>query len=770
MKSLRTYFIRLLTVAFSSILIPIGATAQSQISIKTRYMSLAYSEGGTFSMVIPSDNGQQPKRIQGIGLFLDGHLQKGFRLATKNGEQILVNNHVTVSLDATGNRSIAIDWSANDHQKHKFDVRINVEGNDNFFGGGERFNSIKQLGYILPVQNDDRPSDKGVGTYASIPFLMSTQGYGIWVESYATGSFDIAATDHQYLDLKYPEKKLRVVFMAGPDMKDILNEFTRLTSRPKVPPVWSFGLWKSRDVFQNRDSVLVDVHKLRRFDIPASVIVFDSPWETGYNNFEINRQQFTHPEQLFHIIKENGFYSALWFTPMINSKDIQDMKGITPVSSNYEEATQKGYLVHDSAGNVVPVTWWKGTGGLVDLTNPKAKKWWIDQLSKTQKLDGVRAFKLDDGEGVFVPSAKYYDGTPAWRMKNRYPTLYHQTIQTYIDSVLGGNGVLLNRSGFTGIQRFPFLWAGDNRSTFSFKNGFPTVILAGQNAGLSGIPFWGSDISGYINDGKRPTKEVFIRWTQFGAFSPFMQVHMTSNLGPWDFDHQTLNIFRTYAKLHTDLLPYILDAAREAHETGMPVIRAMALAFQDDSKAADYPYQYMFGPDFLVAPMYRGGTSRVVYLPGGTWFDYWNGKSYTGPKTIDVKAPLSQIPLFVRAGAIIPMLPENIQTLVPRNREMKKDIVSISDVKTRILQIWPGDSGSVSTTGYLSASFHKMNNEIQLTITDDSHIPVTLEIMHRHVTARTPGLTVRFDSRNDQSVIKLPAFKGSKTLILQIKD
>ena len=768
MKLSRSFTAPFLVSGFIILFLPTYLSAQSAINDKTRFLNITCSEDGSFSIIIQSQNNEKPTNIHGIGLFMDGHLQKDLTVANRDNQKILTNKKVTVFLEATGNRSIAVNWSANDQRKHTFDVRVEVPENANFYGGGERFDDVNQLGHILPVTNDDHPNAKGVGTYASIPFLMTNQGFGVWVDSFAAGAFDIAATNHKLLDLKYPEKELRVVFMAGHNMKDILNEFTRLTGRPKVPPAWSFGLWKSRDVFQNRDSVLVDVHKLRQLNIPASVIVFDSPWETGYNNFEINSEQFANPIDLFRTIKENGFYSALWFTPLINSKSNQDMKGVTVVSSNYDEAAQKGYLVHDSSGKVVPVKWWKGTGGLVDLTNPQAKKWWLRQLAKTQKLDGVRAYKLDDGEGIYVPSAKYYDGTPAWRMKNRYPNLYHDAVQSYIDSLFDGDGVLLNRSSFTGTQRYPFLWAGDNRSDFSFNNGLPSVILAGENAGLSGIPLWGSDISGYINNGKRPTKDVFIRWTQFGALSPFMQVHMTSNLGPWDFDNQTLDIFRTYARLHTDLLPYMLDAAQVAHDTGMPIIRAMALAFQGDREASRYPFQYLFGPDLLIAPMYRGGTTRTVYLPEGTWIDYWTGKSVIGPKTIEVKAPLPQIPLFVKTGAIIPMLPNDIQTLVPRNPEMKKDVVSISDEPKRILEIWPGNSGSLMTTMGISAFFHLTSKEIQLSITNKENIPLDLKVMYQQVTTTFPDLSLQYDSKSKVSTIEIPGFSGTKQISLNI--
>ncbi|OWY69657.1 hypothetical protein B7486_20120 [cyanobacterium TDX16] len=655
----------------------------------------------------------------------DGKPQGGFQ--PQQAESLTLQNDVLrIKLEPLNRNSVAITWTALDGKPHDFVIPI--KDNSDYYGCGERFGSLNHKGLILPMVSIDRPEAKGSVTYKPVPFYMSTRGYGLFVESFEPGSFDFNATDRDHVLLKYRASRLRIVFIDGPDFASILDDYTDLSGRPRVPPAWSFAPWKSRNVHNNREEVLADAELTRKHDLPGSVIVIDSPWETGYNDFTLNEKQFREPEAMFGRLRELGFHTCLWLTPFINSENLIDMEGIDKgPSKNFAEASERGYLVKRPDGKPMIVNWWKGDGGLVDFTNPEAVKWWHDQIDIAREWR-FAALKCDDGEGNFVQDAVFHDGSTASEMKNRYATLYLDAAQKYIDERLSGDGVLFARCGFSGTQRFPFCWAGDNEASFSFENGLPTVILAGQNAALSGIPFWGHDIAGYTGE---QSKELFIRWTQFGALSPCMQVHMTSNLGPWDFGEEALAIYRKFAKLHTSLFPYIYDAAHEASRTGMPIIRPMILAFQNDPAAASHRYQYMFGPDLLVAPMYQPGTHRAVYLPkrpdNGEWLNYWSGKNFTGGQTIEADVPLDLMPLFVRAGAIIPMLPEEIDTLIPRHAAMSKDVIAID--YRRVLQVWPGPDGSITTSGGITAGTTRAEGKVLLQLT--SKDPRTVEVRRR---------------------------------------
>ncbi len=735
----------------------LSAAAQEH-EAATDHLALRYApETGVLTLRVPDEGGALTTVSEAPALYLDGALQKSFA-ATPDG---LENEAVRVSFEVLDPRAVAVTWAARDSARHDFALHLLSDDETAYYGTGERFNALNQRGYILPVVTDDRYGNKGVGSYKPIPFFMSTQGFGVWIDSFAPGTFDLSGSERFLTKLRFPETKLRVVFMAGPDFPDILETFTGLTGRTRVPPPWAFALWKSRDVHHNQDSVLVDLEKLRRHAIPASVLVLDSPWETGYNNFVINREQFPDPEAMFARMEKLGFHLCLWLAPFVNNENVQDMTGVAEESSNYAEAAESDYLVTDLDGGVALSEWWKGTGGLVDFTNPEAVAWWHDQLAQTKAFGNgvVRAFKADDGEGNFVPGAVFHDGTPAIEMKNRYAALYDSVMQAYVDEHLGGEGVLLTRSGYTGTQQYPFDWAGDNRGNFSYEDGLPSVILTGQNAAFSGIALWGADIAGYAGT---PTKEVFIRWTQHAAFTPFMQVHMTSNLGPWDFDEETLAIFQKYARLRVELFPYLYNAVHEAAQTGMPVIRPMALAFQDDPEAHRHIYQYLFGPDLLVAPVYRPGTHRAVYLPEGMWLDYWTGEPHEGPQTLEVEAPLETIPLFVRAGAILPRLPEGVQTLIPRHARMDTSIAALDE--RRILQVWPGASGEVETWDGLSAWLESAEDSTRLTLSSSAERPLEVHLMGRQTNLTADGATMRHDAENERTVIAFPAFSGEQTL------
>jgi alpha-D-xyloside xylohydrolase len=263
---------------------------------------------------------------------------------------------------------------------------------------------------------------------------------------------------------------------------------------------------------------------------------------------------------------------------------------------------------------------------------------------------------------------------------------------------------------------------------------------------------WGSDIAGYAGT---PTPELFVRWTQFATFTPFMQVHMTSNLGPWDFGPEALEIFRQFAVLRVQLFPYLYDAVHVTARSGLPVIRPMAMAFESDGEAATHIYQYMFGPDLLVAPIHQPGTVRSVYLPRGTWFDYWSGERIDGPLMKEVEAPLSRIPLFVRGGAILPMLPSGVETLVMRHAGMNAEVVSLDD--RRVLDVWPGADGELQTWDGITASLR----DSVLTLSATPSRPLTLHLRERRLSSLPPRASrVRYDESSGITTVEFTKIEG----------
>jgi alpha-D-xyloside xylohydrolase len=733
-----------------------AATAAEGPAVRTAFLAvdLTAQTGAVDLRVLGTDGGVAASAVA-PALLLDGERQAGF---TATGPAAARNGALDVTLEALGPRAVAVTWTARDGADHQFELQLLSDDETAYYGTGERFNALNQRGYVLPVVTDDRYGNKGVGSYKPVPFFMSSRGFGVWVDTLAPGVLDLSATERFTSKLRFPGSRLRVVLLAGPALADVLAAFTDLTGRPPVPPAWSFALWKSRDIHRSAEEVYEDVERLRAHRIPASVLVIDSPWETGFNTFEVNRTQFPDPEAMFARVRELGFEVALWLTPFVNDRNVEEVPGIDPVSANFAAAAAAGHLVERADGTVALVEWWKGRGGLVDFTDPAAVAWWHGLLDRTRRY-GVRAFKVDDGEGNFVPDAVFADGTPARTMKNRYGLLYDGAMQAWVDEALDGDGVLLVRSGTTGMQRYPFAWAGDNRGSFAFDDGLPSVVLAGQNAALSGISLWGSDIAGYAG---RPGKEVFIRWTQFATFTPLMQVHGTANLGPWDFDDETLAVFRRFATLRIRLFPYLLETAHEAAATGLPPIRPMALAFQDDPAAAEHVFQYLFGADLLVAPMVQPGTRRSVYLPAGEWVDYWSRERHAGPRTLEVAAPLDEIPLFVRAGAILPLLPEGVETLVRRHAGLSSEVVALDE--RRVLEVWPGAAGTLRTREGLAAELAGGGGRATLRLVSATPRPLEVRLVGRALPGlRVEGAEVRVDEAGD-TLVAFPSFAGVRTL------
>ncbi|HEX4561352.1 MAG TPA: TIM-barrel domain-containing protein [Gemmatimonadales bacterium] len=597
-----------------------------------------------------------------------------FESFTKNGV-VVPKSAIHVRQVASGVREISISARAPANWEFRFQEHAPV------FGFGERYNTLDQTGQVIVNRSSDTPGPKGTATYVPIPFFMSLQGYGLWLDTYAEASFDLGRTAPGEFVVRFRDSRLRILIFEGPGFPAILERFTGMVGRPKLPPYWAFAPWKSRNWHPDMAAVYEDVDRYRQLGIPGDVLVLDSPWATNYNTFVMNRLQFTDPEAMIKHVHDQGFKLCLWLTAFINEETIRapepELVGKIPETeaSNYDEAAKHGYFLKDSTGGVYLATWWKGKGGLIDFGNPAAVSWWQNQVRQAIH-SGADAFKADGGEGSFIAYPE--------SLRTHYSVLYNRALEHLIDRDLHGDGVLFSRSGSVGSHDLPFIWAGDNQADFSRDNGLPSVVIAGLNAGLSGVSLWTSDLGGYEKSQRTPGDDtVFVRWTEFSAFSPVMEVHSSINLGPWDYGQQALDIFRQYSRLHMSLFPYRYAAAQESHRTGMPVMRALVLEYPSDSAARNATDEYEFGPDLLVAPVVTAGTSRTIHVPAGVWIDYWTGAPVAGPRDRTVDVPLDRIPLFVRAGAILPKIPEDVMTLVPRLDDR------------RVYELYPGPAKSI---------------------------------------------------------------------------
>jgi alpha-D-xyloside xylohydrolase len=551
----------------------------------------------------------------------------------------------------------------------------------------------------------------------------------------------------------------------GPDFPTILDRFTAQTGRAQLPPYWAFAPWKTRDFYRNDKEVLDDLDRYRKLGLPASVISIDSPWATNYNTYEFNPKQFADAPGMVRHLHDEGYKLVVWHTSWINSltnapwEDTLQDKVPATASPNFAEASAKGYLLKLQNGSDYISTWWKGTGGLIDFTNPDAKKWWQGQVAKAIAA-GADGFKNDDAEGNFIGDVKFASGEDLRMVRNRYAVDYNRAVAEVLTEKKGKDWIMLQRSGTTGSHMLPFFWAGDNDASFSTTNGLPTVVTAGLNAGLSGISNWVSDLGGYNKTARTdPDPELFVRWTQYCALSPGMEMMTSYNWGPWDYGDEALRNFRQYSVLHMSLFPYRYAAAQESARNGLPILRALVLMHQTDPDARAAETQYYLGPDLLVAPILSRVTQREVYLPEGEWVDYWSGQRLKGRQTLTVTAAKDRIPLYVRAGAILPKIPDDVMTLVPTSEFSNRNVQGLDN--RRVYEMYPGDD-PVNLRDFEGRTLARSGNSLTIT-GDPAHVilrwrfgsPRSVNVDGRTITltGRANGLrTVEFDHNGTSSI------------------
>ena len=528
-----------------------------------------------------------------------------------------------------------------------------------------------QLGADRRYTGPDCPPDMlaagGIpqGDCAPSPWLLSSRGYGVWVETFANGTrFDLAG-ERISVSTRAAGGPLRLPMLCDPTPASRLRGLCRLTGFPSLLPEWGYGFWKSRDVHEHQDDVLDDFDGFRRHEIPLDAIVIDSPWATQYNTWEFNPHQFPDAPGMISSMRADGVRTVVWCTPWVNLDSRDGQIPPQPESerlhrepaSNYDAGAAAGHFVRDGDGEPFVTDWWMGTGSPVDLTSGAAEEWWRDQVKRVLSL-GVEGIKADDGDGYYIPEdVQLADGrtgaSAAWALGG----LHRLSLQRALDEVHPGAGVLFGRSGWAGQQAVGLTWAGDQASDFWSLR---VLVVATLAAACSGFSNWSHDVGGYLGHRlvERCPPELLVRWLQFGCFTPLMQAHGRMPQEPWNYGERVLDLYRGYVLLHEQLVPYVRAAAATAHRTGLPVIRPLCLVDPADPRGWTITDAYGYGPALWVAPVLDDGArEREVALPRGDWIETWSGTSVSGGCEVVVDAPLNRIPVWVRSGSIVVTYP-----------------------------------------------------------------------------------------------------------------
>ena len=581
---------------------------------------------------------------------------KVFDLRDPNSEIPFFQQQFTDRAYGPGYEVPPVGYLENENGQMEVRESVLVQPGEAFYGFGERFTSLNKWGLEFKSWAVDSGNVSSLRAYKNVPFYMSSAGYGVLINSSFPMVFRIGSESNSSYSFHVLDHQLDYLIIRGPEFKQILRRYADLTGFAPVPPKWSFGFWISRCLYTSRKQVEQVVKIMREKGFPCDVVSIDPYWmgESPWCTYEFDEEIWPDPEGMMADFKDQGIKTCLWITPYLPEG--------TPY---FELAKEKGYLIQKPDGNPSPVL--EAFAGVdlaaIDFTNPDATSWWKDILQGL--LDkGAATFKTDFAEQAPV-DAIYSDGRTGTEMHNIYPLLYNRAAFELTEDYFG-RGLVWGRSGYAGSQRYPVQWGGDSYASFPQMVGQLRGLLS---YGLSGIPFCSHDVGGFDYqpeafdtdedlDAFPRDSELYIRWLQFGVFSSHLRAHGKQPREPWEYGDQAAGIAMDYLKLRYRLLPYIYTQAVMSTETGLPMVRPLVLEYQDDPNTRDLDLEYMFGSDFLVAPILSRGNTRKVYLPAGEWFDYWTKSELAGGRWIDVEAPLDKLPLFVRTGAVIPYGPE----------------------------------------------------------------------------------------------------------------
>ena len=422
------------------------------------------------------------------------------------------------------------------------------------------------------------------------------------------------------------------VFLGTP--KEILDEYTKLTGKSPLPPLWSFGLWMSRCTYNAEQQVRDIAAKLRENKIPCDVLHLDTGWfETDWQcDYEFSKTRFTDPKKMLADLKADGFRVSCWQLPYF-----------VPKNKLFPELVEKNLVVRDAKGNL------PYEDAVLDFSNPKAVEWYQGKLAGLLN-EGVSAIKVDFGEAA-PNNGIWANGRTGFYEHNLFPLRYNKAVADITKQTTGDN-IIWARSAWAGSQRYPIHWGGDAEST---DQGMAAELRGGLSFGLSGFSFWSHDVGGFTATAvDNMDKDLFARWLAFGMLSSHSRCHGIAPKEPWLYGQEFMDKFRTIDELKYKLMPYVYAQAKDSSEHGLPMVRALFVEFPDDPGSWNVDDEYLYGSQMLVAPlMHESETSRAVYLPPGTWIDYQTGKAYSGGwQTIEA----GEIPeiILVRDGTVLP--------------------------------------------------------------------------------------------------------------------
>jgi alpha-glucosidase (family GH31 glycosyl hydrolase) len=625
----------------------------------------------------------------------DGELGTGTITAGAPGELVIALASARVADDRA---TIAFDCAAGEH----------------FLGFGGQSYDVDHRGQRVPiwVQEDGigkYPDDdysfgdwllvgRRHSTHTPMPMYVSSRGYGLALDGARRSVFDMCAARGDAVSVEHWAGAMELHLFAGPAPATVIDRMTQWTGRPAVPPAFAFAPWL--DALYGSDNVRRVAQKLRDSGVPASVI-WSEDWRGGNQegdqyvleeDWELDRELYPDFEQVAADLHAAGYK---WLT--YNNTFLDTTAG------TYDEALAGGYTIHDASGGPYLFMGVKfNPSSLLDLSSPAARAWAKEKL-RAGLVAGADGWMADFAE--WLPhDAVLASGEDPMEAHNLYPVEWarlNQEVLAEQQAVDGVERLFFVRAAYVGSQpQVSVVWAGDQQTDFSEGDGFPSVIPMGIGLGVTGFPYYGHDIAGYMSQGTVPvSEELWYRWVTLGALSPVMRTHHGRQVYEnwhWEKDAASTAHLARWATLHIRLYPYLARLAQAASATGMPIMRPLALAHPDFEPGWTATDTYMLGDMVYVAPIVKeSAVSRQVALPPGTYYPLLGGPAVTvaAGETITVGASKEEIPAFVPAGAGLVLLPEGVDTLVDASAAGVTDLADAGDA--RELWLWPGGASQV---------------------------------------------------------------------------
>ena len=572
----------------------------------------------------------------------------GFELAERSGA-VLARSGGDRRQVAGFPLTAAMAWEAGEWCS----VSVELAPGELVAGLGEQFGSLVHNGRRLELVASDA---FGTGTgevYKAVPLLHSSADWSAFVHTPGPLVADVGSRHPGILELVAEEERLDLWLIGGTDLLGRLEAYTSLTGRMPLVPRWALGLWMSRCRYRTRAELEAAAAGMRAHRVPCDLVHVDPDWlERDRLNcdFVWSDEKYPDPEAMVAGLRRDGFRVSVWELPYLD-----------PESPLHDEAEAAGYLVRRADGSLAAASRAFARDGrpraLVDFSNPAARAWW-QELNRSLVRLGFSVLQCDFGEGL-PDDAVMTDGRSGRSWHNLYPLWYNRTVAEVLEAAADGaveaGSMILGRSGWAGSQRYPAQWGGDPEASVA---GLASTLRAGLGWSLSAPGLWGHDIGGFYGDG--PSPGLYIRWAQAGCLSPLARFHGLTPREPWEMGEAALRIVRDFAELRYRLLPYLESAVHESARTGCPVMRPLALEAPEVTALWRVEHEWLLGADLLVVAVLddRLDPKPVeVQLPPGRWVDLWTGEARDGPASFVETVPIERIPLYVRAGAVIPMGP-----------------------------------------------------------------------------------------------------------------